>query len=794
MIEKLNNGFLVFDGAMGTMLQKIGLKTGEYPEIYNVERPEIIYDIHKQYIEAGADIITTNTFGANRYKLKDTPYSVDEIISNGVAIARKAAKDKYVALDIGPIGAMLSPIGTLSFDVAYDIFKEQVIIGKRCGADLILIETMSDLYEVKAAILAAKENTNLPVFCTMTFNDNKRTFTGTDPITMANVIEGLGVDALGINCSLGPNEVQRIVDDMLKYASVPIIVQPNAGLPKIIDGNTVFDLTEDEFSIEIGKMAEKGALIFGGCCGTNPEFIKKIKKILSTMEPNRPTTKRITCTCSSTKTVVIGEEVKVIGERINPTGKKKLKQALRENNIEYIIKEAILQNESGSDILDINMGLLGINENEMMKKVVTEIQQIIDAPLQIDSMKKEVIEEAVRIYNGKPIINSVNGKQSSMRDIFPIAKKYGALVIGLTLDEEGIPKTAEKRLEIAEKIISNAKSYGIPEENILIDPLVLCASSEQGVILETLKSIPLIKSKFNVKTVLGTSNVSFGLPNRKIINTTYLAMALSYGLDAPITDSTTEEIMDTIRSFRVLLNQDKDCREFTSVYGNKKNKENVKVINSNISLKNIIIKGLKEESSKKTGELLNKLEPMDIVDTYIIPALDLVGEKYEAEEIFLPQLIRSAETVKNAFEIIKDKLIKEGKQKVSKGRIVLATVEGDIHDIGKNIVKLLLENYGFEVIDLGKDVAIEKVVETVNKYNIKLVGLSALMTTTVENMEKTIKALRDNNTETKIMVGGAVLTNKYANLIGSNYYAKDAKMAVEIARKVFDFEHSKKLI
>lgn len=784
MLEKFRNSFLVFDGAMGTMLQEFGLKAGEYPETYNIERPEIIFDIHKQYIKAGADIITANTFGANRYKLKKTKYCVNEIITNGLTIARKAAKNKYIALDIGPIGTMLSPIGTLSFEEAYDIFKEQVVIGEKCGADLILIETMSDLYEAKAAILAAKENSSLPVFCTMTFSDNKRTFTGTDPITMVNVLEGLGVDALGVNCSVGPKEIQNIVDEILKYASVPVIVQPNAGLPKIIDGNTVFDLTKDEFSDEIEKMAKKGVSICGGCCGTNPEFIKEVKVRLKSMALNRPTPKRLTCTCSSTKTVVIGQEVKVIGERINPTGKIKFKEALKENNIDLIIKEAILQKESGSDILDINMGLLEIDEKEMMKRVVSELQGIIDTPLQIDSMKKDVIETAVRIYNGKPIINSVNGKKSSMEAIFPIVKKYGALVIGLTLDEDGIPKTAQKRLKIAEKIILNAKKYGIPEESILIDPIVLSASTQQETALETLKVVSLIKSRFNVKTVLGTRNISFGLPNRKIIDTTYLAMGLSYGVDAPIIDSTSQ-MMDVIRSFKVLSNQDEGCEEFTNIYGNKKEENEVKIISSDGTLKDIILNGLKEEASQKTKELLSKLEPMEIVDSYIIPALDFVGEKYEAKEIYLPQLIRSAETVKNAFDVIKDKLIEEGKQQISKGKIILATVEGDIHDIGKNIVKLLLENYGFEVMDLGKNVAIDKVVEVAKEEKAKLVGLSALMTSTVENMQRTIKALRNNGIEIKIVVGGAVLTNEYAKKIGADYFAKDAKDTVEIARKIF---------
>ena len=789
MLDKLKERFLFFDGAMGTMLQMSGLKAGEIPESYNIEKPDIIYNIHKKYLESGSDIITTNTFGANRYKLKDTKFSVKEIIQSGVNIAKKSIgdkKDKYVALDIGPIGTLLAPIGTLSFEEAYEIFKEQIIAGVEAGADLILIETMSDLYEVKAAILAAKENSNLPIFCTMTFQDDIRTFTGTDVITMVSVVQGLGADVLGVNCSRGPKELQTIVEKILKYSQIPVMVQANAGLPKIIDGEVCFDTPIVEYSKEIQIMAKKGVAIFGGCCGTTPEYIKDIISQLKHLNPNIPNVKRLTCASSASQTVILGEEVKIIGERINPTGKKKLKEALKENNIDYIIKEAIIQKETGADILDINVGLPEINEKDMMIKVISEIQSIISLPLQIDSMNEEVIESAVRLYNGKPIINSVNGKKSSMEKIFPIVKKYGALVIGLTLDEEGIPKTAEKRLEIATKIIKNAKEYGIPEENILIDPLVLTASAEQPAVLETLRAIPLIKENFNVRIVLGTSNVSFGLPNRKILNTTYLAMALSFGLDAPITDSTNEALMDTIRSFKVLSNQDKDCKDYVRIYSEiKEVKTEQKVSSSSMDLSEIIIKGLKDEASKETEVLLDKYEPLEIVNKFMIPSLDIVGKKYETQEIFLPQLIRSAETAKKAFEAISDRLIKDGIEKLSKGKILLATVEGDIHDIGKNIVKLILENYGFDIIDLGKDVSVESIVNTAKKENIKLVGLSALMTTTVKSMEDTIKALKKENIDAQIVVGGAVLNPEYAEIIGADFYAKDAREAVDIARKIF---------
>jgi 5-methyltetrahydrofolate--homocysteine methyltransferase len=783
--ELIKKEFLLFDGAMGTMLQKEGLKAGEIPESYNIFYPEKVYNIHKKYIDAGADIITTNTFGANKIKLKDSSYSPEEIIREGVKIARRAAENKFVALDIGPTGQMMEPMGTLSFDEAYDIFRQQIKAGEDAGADLVLIETISDLYEARAAILAAKENSSLPVFCTMTFGENRRTLTGTDPITMVQVLEGLGIDALGVNCSLGPREVKPIIDNILKYSSVPVILQPNAGLPQMREGRTVYDLTPEEFALEIKSMAKKGVTVFGGCCGTNPEFIRKVRESLEGLKPLRPNYSKITCACSSTRTVIIGEEVKVIGERINPSGKKRLKEALRNHDLDYVISEAIVQKETGSDILDINFGLPEIDEKETMINVIKELQGIVDIPLQIDSTKPEVIEAAVRLYNGKPIINSVNGKTSSMEKIFPIAKKYGACVIGLTLDEEGIPKTAEKRFKIAEKIIDTAKSYGIPEENILIDCLVLTASTEQSAVMETLKAIPLIKNKYNVKTVLGASNVSFGLPNRRLINVTYLAMALAYGLDAPITDSTSEEIMDTIRAFKVLANQDKECKEYINFFGKIENKGKEKDTVSQKDLKDIVLLGMKEEAASMTKDLLKSTDSMEIVDSFLIPALDTVGVKYEKGEIFLPQMLRSAETVKKAFDVIKDHLLKEGKERISKGKIILATVKGDIHDIGKNIVKILLENYGFEVIDLGRDVPVEKIVKTSKEENIKLIGLSALMTTTVDNMKITIDELRKNGISCSVMVGGAVLNKEYAEVIGADFYGKDANEAVSIARRVF---------
>lgn len=791
MLNNLNDKFLFFDGAMGTMLQKSGLITGGLPEELNITSSETILNIHKEYLNAGADIITTNTFGANRLKLKESPYSTDEVINAAVKTAKLAAagfKNKYVALDIGPTGALLYPLGTLSFDETYEIFKEQVTAGINAGADLILIETMTDLYELKAAILAAKENSDVPVLCTMSFQDNGRTFTGTDVASFVSVAQGLGVDVLGVNCSLGPKQLQPIVDELLKFSSIPVMVQANAGLPKYENNETYYDISPEEYSHEVNIMAKKGVSIFGGCCGTTPEYIKEVIISLNGLKPLKIARKCFTMASSSTKTVFLGDEVKIIGERINPTGKRRLKEALKENDFDYIVKEAIAQQETGSDILDINVGLPGIDEKEIMKRVITEVQSVVSLPLQIDSSNIVVIESAVRIYNGKPIINSVNGKKESMKKIFPIVKKYGALVIALTLDEEGIPKTAENRFEIASNIIETAKLYGISEESILVDPLVLTASAEQANVMETLKAIPLIKGKYNVKIVLGASNVSFGLPNRKLLNTTYLAMALGFGLDAPITDSTNEALMDVVRSFKVLANQDKDSSSYIEVYSSVFSEKPMMSSEAEpeIDLKDIIIKGLKDEAKKVSLTLLGKYESMEIVNEFLIPALDIVGERYERQEVFLPQLIRSAETSKIVFETIKEKSLKEGSKTIEGKKILLATVQGDIHDIGKNIVKLILENYGYKIIDLGKDVDIENVVETVQKENIDLVGLSALMTTTVQNMEDTIQALKERNPNIKIMVGGAVLTPDYAHKIGADYYSKDARGAVDIAKRAFE--------
>jgi len=786
--EKLKEGILIFDGAMGTMLQNSGLKIGELPEILNITDSNVIIEIHKRYIKAGANVITTNTFGANEIKLKNSNYSVEKIIHSAVENAKIARKNKqaYVALDIGPIGELLEPMGTLTFDEAYNIFKRQVIQGVKSGVDLILIETMTDLYEAKAAVLAAKENLDLPVFCTMSFEADRRTFTGCNPTSMVMVLEGLGVDALGVNCSLGPKEIEPIIDEILNISKVPAIVQPNAGLPNIINGDTVFNILPEEFAVYGVKFKEKGIKVIGGCCGTTDRHIESLVKALKKVEIREKKYSPLSGVCTPTKAVII-DQVKVIGERINPTGKKLFKEALRNGDLDYILREAIAQVDAGAHILDVNVGLPEINEEEIMVKVIKEIQSVLDVPLQIDSTNAKAIEMGLRYYNGKAIVNSVNGENKVLENILPIVKKYGAAVVGLTLDERGIPSSGEERFRIAEKIVKTAESYGIDKKDIYIDCLTLTAAAQQKEVKETLKALSLVKEKLNVKTVLGVSNISFGLPNRDILNKTFLAASLFAGLDLPIINPLNKEIMDTIVASKVLWNEDKGAKEYL-IYNENISKQQIPIKkdmkNIQDDLFKIILKGIKEEAKIATVKLLENRQPLEIVNEYIAPALDIVGEKYENGHIFLPQLIQSAETVKESFKVIKAELRKGTDTEISKGKIVLATVKGDIHDIGKNIVKVLLENYNYEIIDLGKDVSKEKIVEVVIKNNVKLIGLSALMTTTVKNMEETIYELKRIKPDCVVMVGGAVLNEEYANMIKADFYAKDAKESVTIARKI----------
>lgn len=797
-----NRDYILLDGAMGTMLQQKGMELGAIPETLNITKPEWIVDIHRQYIEAGADIVYANTFGANRYKMKESGYSVETLINAAIKNAKKACEGTktLVALDMGPIGQLLEPTGSLTFEEAYDIFKEEVEAAKE--ADVIVIETMTDLMETKAAVLAAKENSDLPVITTMTFEENKRTFTGCSVSAMCLTLEGLGVDALGVNCSLGPEDLLPIVEEISKWTTVPIVVKANAGLPDPVTNK--YNVMADEFAAICRKMLRYGAKILGGCCGTTPEYIKELKSMLDDAKDKgefiRPEVKRELAVCSPLKTVVV-DQPRIIGERINPTGKKRFKQALKENDMDYILGQAIEQIEAEADILDVNVGSPEIDEREMMIKTVKALQGIVEVPLQIDSTKPEVLEAALRVYNGKPIVNSVNGEDKVLDAILPVVAKYGAAVIGLALDENGIPDSAEGRVAIAEKIMNKAMSYGIPKEDIIIDCLVLTVSAEQKACLETLKALNIVKNKLGLKTVLGVSNISFGLPNREIVNKTFLTMALHSGLDLPIINPNVSAMVWAVKTYKVLANIDENSMDFIEFSNNnvpettvtagtktneKKNDTPGISLSSNEAeaILHAMETGMKSDGKTLTKEYLKETDAMTIINEMLIPALDVIGDKFEKGKIFLPQLILAADVAKECFEEIKTYLANSGSNSESKGKIVLATVKGDIHDIGKNIVKVILENYGFDVIDLGRDVEPKKVVKATVENDVHLVGLSALMTTTLCSMEDTIKLLRENNVDCKVMVGGAVLTEDYAMKIGADYYAKDAKMSADIAKEV----------
>ena len=760
--------FVILDGAMGTMLQNYGLETGKKPEALNVENPELIKKIHREYLEAGAEIILANTFGAN-----------GENVGTGVKIAKEAANgySARVALSIGPVGQLLEPMGSLKFDDAYEIFKNKVIAGVNAGADIILIETMTDLYETKCAILAAKENSNLPVFCTMSFEKNLYTFSGTSISAMALTLEGLGVNAIGFNCSVGPREAYPMVEELTKWTNLPIIVKLNAGLPEIIDGKTIYNVNAEEFSAEMAKLMDLGAVYIGGCCGTTPEFIGKLVEMSKDKKPVKRKERPMAAVCSGSQTVLI-DRVRIIGERINPTGKKEFQKAFLENNIDYIVKQAVEQISAGADILDVNVGLPGISEAAKMAEVIRNIQSVASTPLQIDSSNPEAISAGLRAYNGKAIVNSVNGDDESLDKILPVVKKYGASVIGLTLSKEGIPKTAEERLCIAEKILKSAEKYGISKENVFIDCLTLTSGAEQEIAYETIKAVKMIKEKLGVKIALGVSNISFGLPERECLNQVFLALALANGLDLPIINPNIKSMTDTVFCYHQLKNIDKGSGAYVGRFTKQKTQK--------AEQKNVLYyvkNGLKEEIRPLIKELLVTKEPISIVNDELIPALDVVGREYENCEIFLPQLLRSAETARSAFDVLKKYLPKKSEE--SENKIILATVKGDVHDIGKNIVKVVLENYGYKIIDLGNDVSTDEIYESVVKNNAKLVGLSALMTTTVENMSETIKYIKKKSENVKIMVGGAVLTGKYAKEINADFYAKDAMEAVAIAKNIF---------
>ena len=789
ILTDLKTQILLFDGAMGTQLQDRGLPIGGIPEHFNLTHPEVVEAIHRDYVAAGADVITANTFQANTTKM--APDELDETIHTAIALAKKA-EPKYVAYDMGPTGQLLQPMGTLSFDAAYEMFASQAIIAEQAGADLVIIETVADLLEAKIAVLAVKENTKLPVFVTMTYQEDGRTFVGVDPQTATLTLQNLGVDVLGVNCSLGPKELAPIVAKILDYAQIPVMVQANAGLPQMENGETVYKITPETYVAYTQKLLAQGVAVVGGCCGTTPEFIRQLRLLIDQTEKVYPEPKSGTFITSGLKTLEIGLGLSLIGERINPTGKPRLKEALRENNISYIIQEAVAQRDAGADILDVNVGLPEIDEAKMMVKTIVELQSLLDLPLQIDSSETAALEAGARHYNGIPLINSVNGKPSSMAKIFPIVAKYGGVILGLCLDDEGIPETAEKRFQIAEKIVHEAGKYGITPDRVMIDPLVLTASAQQEQVPVTLDTIRLVKERLGCKTVVGLSNISFGLPNRALLNGTFLAQAFGAGLDAPIMNPLSDYMMRVVRSLKVFTGQDTNSEDYIANEQNAtiavtvaNGSGNQASTDDTLDLKGMIIKGRKELTAAETRKMLETMTPLDIVNTYFIPALDIVGAQFEKGALFLPQLMQSAEATQQAQEVLKAALAKSGQKSESLGRLLLATVEGDIHDIGKNIVKMILENYGYEVVDLGKDVPIETVVETVVTQKIKLVGLSALMTTTVQNMKKTITAIKTVAPDTVFMVGGAVLNEEYREFVGADYYAKDAMASVDITQKFF---------
>lgn len=794
--EFLKNNLVYLDGGMGTLLQEKGLRAGECPELWNISHPEVITEIHREYFDSGSNVVSTNTFGAN--SLKFGSEELENIIKSAVDNAKAAKKqsvsegEKFIALDIGPSGKLLKPLGDLDFEKAVAVFSRTVQIGVKYGVDLIVIETMNDTYETKAALLAAKENSNLPVIVMNAYGEDGKLMTGADASACVAMLEGMGADVIGANCSLGPKQLRGVMKELLENASVPIAFKPNAGLPKSVDGKTVFDVTAEEFAKEVADAVKKGVRVAGGCCGTTPEYIKSLTEKTADLVPREVTDKNITVVSSYTHAVKFEKSPILIGERINPTGKKRFKLALMEKDMDYILSEGLNQQEKGVHILDVNVGLPDIDEADMLKNTVCELQAVTDLPLQIDTSNIAAMEAALRRYNGKAMINSVNGKKESMEAVFPLVKKYGGLVVALTLDENGIPSSVEGRVKIAEKILKTAEKYGIGKKNIIFDTLAMTVSADNFAALSTLGALRQIKNELGCHTSLGVSNVSFGLPNRDCINSVFFALALENGLSAAIMNPYSADMMRTYYAFKALKGLDENCAEYinsadlftpSAPVEAPSTKANDREYHS--ELEGAVIKGLKDKAGEITKELLKTVPPLDIVNREIIPALNRVGIGFEEKRVYLPSLLMSAEAAKNAFEEIK--AFMSGKENPhKKGVFVIATVQGDIHDIGKNIVKLLLENYGFDVVDLGKDVPPQKIVETVVSLQAPIVGLSALMTTTVPAMEETIKLIKLNAPWCKTVVGGAVLTEDYANKIGADKYAKDAMETVRYAEQIFE--------
>lgn len=805
LLQELQKRILFCDGGLGSLLQEAGLGAGELPGAWNITHPETLVEIHKAYLEAGADIVTANTFGVDRLKFNDhTPYQLEPVIAAAVENARKAVdlsgKQAFVALDMGPTGKLLKPLGDLEFESAVALYREVVETGVRYGVDLVLVETMSDSYETKAAVLAAKEACSLPVFVTMTFDENGKLLTGGSPASIVAMLEGLGVDALGINCGLGPVQMKEIVSRMLQVSSVPLIVNPNAGLPRSENGRTVYDIDADHFAAVMEEVVDMGARVVGGCCGTTPEHIRCLVKRCEGKTPVPVEKKNRTVVSSFAQAVEIGGGPVIIGERINPTGKSKFKQALRDHNLEYILREGVSQQDHGAHILDVNVGLPEIDEAEMLTEVVRELQSIIDLPLQLDTSDVAAMERAMRIYNGKPLINSVNGKEESMRSIFPLVKQYGGVVVALALDESGIPETAKGRIQVAAKIYKTAAEYGIGPEDILIDGLCLTVSSDPKGALTTLETLRRVRDELHGRTVLGVSNISFGLPQREIINAAFFTMAMQSGLSAAIINPCSEAMMRAYYSFRALMDLDLQCGDYIRIYGADQAQTAGRTAGQGNApaqgaapgqetsaslLQTSVERGLREQSAAAAASLLDTMDALEIINGQMIPALDHVGKGFEQGTLFLPQLLMSAEAARAAFEVIKERMLASGQKQEKKGTVILATVKGDIHDIGKNIVKVLLENYSYDVIDLGKDVLPERIVETAVEQHVRLVGLSALMTTTVPGMEETIRQLRQKAPWAKVMVGGAVLTQEYADTMGADQYCRDAMASVNYAERIF---------
>ncbi len=776
----MEDKLLLLDGAMGTMLQAAGLKPGEHPEVFGLRHPEVVEEIHRRYLRAGSGVLYTNTFGASRYKLAGTGVSVEQAVSAGIAAARRAAEGKaLVALDLGPIGELLEPLGTLSQEEAYEIYREQVLAGAAAGADLIVLETFTDLADVRTALLAAKENAALPVWVTMSFEATGRTFTGTTVASMAAVLTGLGADALGINCSLGPEEILPLLREMARWTDLPLIVKPNAGLPDPATGE--YTLTPERFARQMEAYLELGVMAMGGCCGTTPDFIRALAPL---REMPRGKRAPAVCrgVCSPGRMVPFGG-LRVVGERLNPTGKKRFQQALRERDLGYLQRVALEQEDCGADLLDLNVGLPGEDEAALMTWAVKGVQSVTSLPLQIDSSDPRAVEAGLRACTGRAIINSVNGDEKTQEAILPLAKKYGAAVVGLTMDRRGIPRTAEDRFAIARRILAAAERHGIPREDLLIDCLTLTVSAQQEQAAETLRAVRMVRERLGLHCTLGVSNISFGLPERIQVSERFLTQAVACGLDFPIINPNQTRMMDAVAACRVLSGEDRDCERYVRRFAAGRQEPEAER-KSAMTIETAVARGLKEETRELAKALLETEDELSVINRHLIPALDAVGADYEKQVLFLPQLINAAGAACAAFDLIKERIAARGAPSVSKGKIILATVQGDIHDIGKNIVKVILENYGYQILDLGRDVPVETVVETALAEGVSLVGLSALMTTTVPAMARTIRALHDAGWAGKVWVGGAVLTPEYAAEIGADYYARDARESVEIARKV----------